>query len=171
MVCSPRHRWCGHVKAGETRRKTVQITLRWRACCLLLARRANGWRQSKPLNPKERRSAWRSCAAQRRHYEYFVSSRQAGTYPHRGQPRTSSASGTLRPSIGTGIAKDASSPQFHSVTCTLQQQIPRVKLSSHLLNPGQFRSRAEPLTGPAFEKWEGDIRRESSTRLGRTFPH
>src|SRR6516225_7556752 len=81
MACSPRHRWCGHVKAGDTRRRTAQITLKWRACCLLPARRANGWRRRKPLIPRERRSAWRSCAGQRRHHEYFVSSRPSGSNP------------------------------------------------------------------------------------------
>src|SRR5438105_2527872 len=80
MACSPRHRWCGHVKAGDTRRKTAQIMLKWRACCLLPARRANGWRRRKPLIPRERRTAWRSCAGQRKHHEYFVSSRQAFPY-------------------------------------------------------------------------------------------
>src|SRR6266478_5025694 len=50
--------------------------LKWRACCLLPARRANGWRRRKPLIPRERRTAWRSCAGQRKHHEYFVSSRQ-----------------------------------------------------------------------------------------------
>src|SRR5215467_3358664 len=90
MACSPRHRWCGHVKAGDTRRKTAQITLKWRACCLLPARRANGWRRTKPLTPRERRSAWRSCAGQRRHNDYFVSSRQNGSDPTKDR-RTSSA--------------------------------------------------------------------------------
>src|SRR5438445_132454 len=80
IACSPRHRWCGHVKAGYTRRKTAQIMLKWRACCLLPARRANGWRRRKPLIPRERRTAWRSCAGQRKHHEYFVSSRQAFPY-------------------------------------------------------------------------------------------
>jgi hypothetical protein len=46
----------------RTRRKTAQIMLKWRACCLLPARRANGWRRRKPLIPRERRTAWRSCA-------------------------------------------------------------------------------------------------------------
>src|SRR5438128_7275321 len=76
MACSPRHPWCGHVKAGDTRRKTAQIMLKWRACCLLPARRANGWRRRKPLIPKERRTAWRSCAGQRKHDEYFVCCQQ-----------------------------------------------------------------------------------------------
>src|SRR5262252_5729412 len=80
MACSPRHHWCGHVKAGDTHRKTAQITLKWRACCLLPVRRANGWRRRKPLIPRERRSAWRNCAGQRRHHEYFVSSRQPVPY-------------------------------------------------------------------------------------------
>src|ERR1700740_3612435 len=81
MACSLRHRWCGHVKAGDTRRKTAQIMLKWRACCLPPARRANGWRRRKPLIPRERRTAWRSCAEQRKHYEYFVSSQQNLPYP------------------------------------------------------------------------------------------
>src|SRR5580704_5507717 len=81
MACSPRHRWCGHVKAGDTRRKTAQIMLKWRACCLPPARRANGWRRRKPLIPRERRTAWRSCAEQRKHHEYFVSSQQTFPYP------------------------------------------------------------------------------------------
>src|SRR6266436_9871275 len=80
IACSPRHRWCGHVKAGDTLRKTAQIMLKWRACCLLPARRANGWRRRKPLIPRERRTAWRSCAGQRKHHEYFVSSRQTRSY-------------------------------------------------------------------------------------------
>src|SRR6266446_3490188 len=80
MACSSRHRWCGHVKAGDTLRKTAQIMLKWRACCLLPARRANGWRRRKPLIPRERRTAWRSCAGQRKHHEYFVSSRQPFPY-------------------------------------------------------------------------------------------
>jgi hypothetical protein len=29
----------------------------------------------KALIPRERRTAWRSCAGQRKHHEYFVSSR------------------------------------------------------------------------------------------------
>src|SRR5215470_6660599 len=90
MACSPRHRWCGHAKAGDTRRKTAQITLKWRACCSLPARRTNGWRRRKPLTPREHRSAWRSCAGQRRHNDYFVSSRQNGSDPTKDR-RTSSA--------------------------------------------------------------------------------
>ena len=95
MACSPRHRWCGHVKAGDTRRKTAQIMLKWRACCLLPARCANGWRRRKPLIPRERRTAWRSCAGQRKHHEYFPSSRLHGSNrnetPNRHLVRKSSA--------------------------------------------------------------------------------
>lgn len=75
MACSLRHRWCGHVKVGDTGRKTAQIMWKSRACCLPQARRANGWRRKRPLIPRERKGAWRSCAEQRKHREYFVRSR------------------------------------------------------------------------------------------------